>query len=110
MLSADIVLRDAATGETVKDVTLDFMQDVPEEGALATALRVDGLDSLRPGDYEGEIALEAQSPSGLPMDVRLRPAPEIPVSLSVPAPGGAACAARRWTSAMCCSIRRPISG
>ncbi len=86
MLSADIILRNAATGEPVKDVALDFMQDVPEEGALATALRVEGLDSLRPGDYEGEIVLEAKSPSGLPMDVRLRPAPEIPVSLSVPRP------------------------
>ena len=86
MLSASIVLRNKATGETAKEVTLDFMQDVPEEGALATSLRIDGLDTLRPGDYEGEIALETQSPSGLPMNVRLRPAPEIPVSLSVPRP------------------------
>ena len=86
LLSADITLRDAETGEAVKDVTLDFMPDVPEEGSLSTTLRVDGLDTLRPGEYEGEITLEARSPSGLPMDVRIRPAPEISVSLSVPRP------------------------
>lgn len=86
MLSAEVALRNVATGERVKDVTLDFMQDVPEEGALAATLFIDGLNNLRPGDYEGEITLEAKSPSGLPMDVRLRPAPEIPVSLTVPRP------------------------
>ena len=86
MLSANIALRNVATGEKAKNVTLDFMRDVPEEGALATSLLIEGLDSLRPGDYEGEITLETKSPSGLPMNVRLRPAPEIPVTLSVPRP------------------------
>ncbi|MFN2203639.1 MAG: VWA domain-containing protein [Caldilineaceae bacterium] len=86
LLSADISLRDVETGETVKDVTLDFMPDVPEEGSLSTALRIDGLDTLRPGEYEGEIKLEARSPSGLPMNVRIRPAPEIPLTLSVARP------------------------
>ena len=78
--------QDPTLSEPVSGVTLDFLEDVPEEGALQTALKVAGLASLRPGDYVGTIDLEATNPSGLPMDVAIRPAPEIPVTLTVPRP------------------------
>jgi hypothetical protein len=78
--------QDPAVSEPVGGVTLDFLEDVPEEGALQTALRIAGLESLRPGQYTGTIELEATNPSGLPMDVAIRPAPEIPVTLTVPRP------------------------
>ena len=59
---------------------------MPEEGAIAANLLIEGLDALRPGDYTGEITLEAKSPAGLPMNVMLRPAAQIDVSLTVPRP------------------------
>ncbi len=86
MLAATISLRNADSGDLAPGVTLNFMQDVPEEGAAAANLLVEGLDTLRPGNYSGEITLEAKNPAGLPMNVLLRPAPQIPVSLSVPRP------------------------
>ena len=93
MLSAEIVLRRVETnseGETVAEempaVVLDFREDVPEDGALDTTLFIDGLDTLRPGNYVGEITLRANSPAGRAMDIELRPAPEIPVALTVARP------------------------
>ena len=86
MLSASITLYRGGSEEAIQEVSLDFMQDVPEEGILPATLMVRGLDSLRPGQYSGEIRLEVASPSGLPMDVRIRPAPVIPVTLSVARP------------------------
>jgi hypothetical protein len=85
-LVASIFLRNVETGEEVTGVTLDFNEEVPEEGALQTALRVAGLDSLRPGAYEGEIVLRAASPSGRPMNVTIRPGETLPVSLAVARP------------------------
>ena len=85
-LAASLVLRNAATGEEVSTVALDFVKDVPEEGVTTTTLHIDGLETLRPGDYEGEIVLSATSPAGLPMDVNIRPGALLPVSLNVPRP------------------------
>lgn len=89
MIAAELALRRADTGEPVPGVTLDYSEDVPEEGSLPTHLLVRGLDTLRPGDYVGELNLTAQSPTGLPMDVTIRPAPAISVTLSVARPGAA---------------------
>ena len=86
LLTAAITLRNADTGEAANVVSLDFQHDVPEEGAIAANLLIEGLDALRPGDYTGEITLEAKSPAGLPMNVMLRPAAQIDVSLTVPRP------------------------
>ena len=86
MLSASIDLYHGESTEPVRNISLDFMEDVPEDGSLATTLMIGGLDTLRPGQYRGEIRLEATSPSGLPMDVVIRPAPVIPVALSVARP------------------------
>ncbi|MEZ4640440.1 MAG: hypothetical protein R2856_36695 [Caldilineaceae bacterium] len=55
-----------------------------ETNAQPATLRVDGLDELRPGDYEGEIVLSTTNPAGRPMDVKIRPSPTLPVTLSVP--------------------------
>lgn len=85
-LTAVITLRNLTTGDEMTTVSLDFVEDVPEVDARATALKVDGLDTLRPGDYAGEITLTAVSPAGLPMDVNIRPGTELPVTLSVPRP------------------------
>ncbi len=84
-LAATLVLRNA-DGEEVETVGLDFVEDVPEEGTSEARLRVVGLESLRPGSYSGEIALAAFSPTGLPMDVKIRPAPVLPVTLDVARP------------------------
>ncbi len=86
LLTAAITLRNADTGEAASGVSLDFQHDVPEEGATAANLLIEGLDTLRPGNYAGEITLEAKSPAGLPMNVLLRPAAQIDVSLTVPRP------------------------
>ena len=72
--------------EVVSGIRLDFSEEVPEEGALDAFLRVDGLESLRPGQYRGEIILSATDPAGRPMDVKLRPSPVIAVGLDVPRP------------------------
>lgn len=85
-LAARIVLRNADTGEEVPGVALDFVEDVPEEGTLSSALRVAGVDSLRPGNYAGEIVLQATNPAGRPMDVNIRPGEILPVTLKVDRP------------------------
>ena len=85
-LTAAITLRAADGGDPLPGVVLDFNQEVPEEGAIGATLKVNGLESLRPGDYQGEITLSASTPSGLPMDVEIRPGPLLPVTLSVPRP------------------------
>ncbi len=83
-LTASLVLRRADTGEEAPEVTLDFsVADVPEQGSQEARLRVEGLDLLRPGQYQGELTIQVTSPAGLPMDVNIRPAPVIPVTLTV---------------------------
>ena len=82
-LTARLVLRRADTGETVSQAALNFSIDVPESDTATGYLRVEGLDLLRPGDYTGEIELVATTPNGLPMDVNIRPAPILPVALTV---------------------------
>ncbi len=82
-LTARLVLRRADTGEAVSQAALNFAIDVPESDTATGYLRVDGLDLLRPGDYSGEIELAATTPNGLPMDVKIRPSPVLPVALSV---------------------------
>ena len=82
-LTARLVLRRADTGEAVSQAALNFTIDVPESDTATGYLRVEGLDLLRPGDYSGEIELAATTPTGLPMDVKIRPSPVLPVSLSV---------------------------
>ncbi len=77
---------DPTVVEPVTTVTLDFNEEVPEEGSVQTALRVAGLETLRPGNYVGELELLARSPAGLPMDVDIRPGATLPVSLAVPRP------------------------
>lgn len=84
-LEATIDLRNA-DGETVQSVTVDFNEEVPEEGALSTMLMVQGLDTLRPGAYSGELTLAATDPAGRPIDVTIRPGLSLPVSLEVPRP------------------------
>ena len=82
-LGARLVLRRADTGETVSQAGLNFEIDVPESETATGFLRVEGLDLLRPGNYTGEIELAATTPTGLPMDVKIRPSPSLPVSLTV---------------------------
>ena len=63
-------------------MTVDFNEEVPEERQhVQTALRVTGLETLRPGNYVGALELLARSPAGLPMDVDIRPGATLPVSL-----------------------------
>jgi hypothetical protein len=82
-LNATLELRHAESGERVSEATLQFSAEVDESAATESLLRVSGLDRLRPGSYEGEITLTVTSPAGRPMDVRIRPAPVLPVTLSV---------------------------
>lgn len=82
-LTARLSLRRADTGEAVSQTALNFAMDVPEEGTATGYLRVEGLDLLRPGDYSGEIELAATTPNGLPMEVKIRPSPSLPVTLNV---------------------------
>src|SRR5690606_25116827 len=49
-------------------------------------LRIAGLEDLRPGNYSGEIQLQATNPAGRPMDVNIRPGETLPVSISVARP------------------------
>lgn len=83
-LEASLILRRSDTSEIVREVSLDFSVDVPESGSQAGLLRVEGLDLLRPGEYEGQLNLSALSPAGLPMQVDVRPAPSLSVLLSIP--------------------------
>ncbi len=82
-LEGTLTLRSADTGEVVSDVALRFSEAVDESAPTNAMLRVEGLDRLRPGQYNGEITLQALSPAGRPMDVSLRPAPVLPVTLTV---------------------------
>ncbi len=85
-LAGTLTLRRTETGEVAEQVVLNFATDVPEIGAITTTLRVDGLASLRPGDYTGELTLVAKTPAGLPINVQMRPGPLLPVSYSVARP------------------------
>lgn len=72
--------------EPLTEVTLDFTEDVPEVGTLESRLKVEGVDDLRPGNYEGELVLSATTPNGRPMDVQLRPGSILPVHVDIPRP------------------------
>jgi hypothetical protein len=85
-ISAKIRLSDTQSGEIIADVGVEFMEDVPESGSLTTTLLINGLATLRPGSYSGELTLEAADPAGRPIDVRIRPGAELPVTLTVPRP------------------------
>jgi hypothetical protein len=85
-LSAVLTLKRVESGEEMSGVALDFVADVPESGSLPSKFFVQGLDKLRPGQYTGEIKLEAKGPSGLPMDVSIRPGPTLPVIFAVARP------------------------
>jgi hypothetical protein len=82
-LNATLELRHAESGERVPEVSLQFSAQVDEKSATESLLRVTGMDRLRPGRYEGEISLSVTSPAGRPMDVKIRPAPLLPVTLLV---------------------------
>ena len=83
-LEGSLILRQADTSEIVREVSLNFSVDVPEIGSQTALLRVDGLDLLGPGEYEGQLNLSALGPAGQPMDVQIRPAPSLPVAFNVP--------------------------
>ena len=83
-LEASLILRRSDTSEIVREASLDFSIDVLENGSQTALLRVDGLDLLRPGEYEGQLNLSALNPAGLPMEVKVRPAPSLPVALNIP--------------------------
>lgn len=85
-LTATLDLRRKDTGEPVPGAALDFSADVPETGIVSATLRVDGLETLRPGEYTGEITLQALRPNGQPMDVAIRPAGTLPVTFRVARP------------------------
>lgn len=85
-LSAVLRLTDAESGEPVPGVGLNFLVDVPETGSQPARLQVQGLETLRPGQYAGEITWQTTDPAGRPMDVRIRPAATLPVTYTVPRP------------------------
>lgn len=82
-LVGSLTLRRVDSDEVVSDVALQFAVDVPATGSQTAILRMDGLDLLRPGAYEGDLRLSVLSPAGLPMDVLIRPAPSLPVMFTV---------------------------
>ena len=83
-LEASLILRHSDTSEIVRETSLNFSIEVPEQGSQAALLRVEGLELLRPGAYEGQLNLSALNPAGLPMEVKVRPAPSLPVALNIP--------------------------
>ncbi len=83
-LEASLVLRRSDTSEIIREASVNLSVDVPENGIQTALLHVDGLDLLRPGQYEGQLNLSAFSPAGLPMEVQVRPAPSLPVLLDIP--------------------------
>ena len=83
-LEASLVLRRSDTSEIVREVSVNLSIEVPENGIQTALLHVDGLDLLRPGQYEGQLNLSAFSPAGLPMEVQVRPAPSLPLTLNIP--------------------------
>jgi hypothetical protein len=82
-INGSLTLNRVDTGEVAPEATLRFSEEVDENEAQSATFRVDGLDQLRPGQYTGEITLTAMSPAGRPMDVKIRPAPVLPVTLIV---------------------------
>jgi hypothetical protein len=82
-INGSLTLSRADTGEIAPEATLRFSEEVDESAAQPATLRIDGLDQLRPGQYTGEIVLTTASPAGRPMDVKIRPAPVLPVTLTV---------------------------
>jgi hypothetical protein len=85
-LSAALALKRAGTEEAVRGVSLDFESDVPETGVVTGAIRIDGLDTLRPGEYTGELTFKATRPNGQAIDVQIRPGALLPVTFTVPRP------------------------
>ncbi len=83
-LEASLVLRRSDTSEIMREASVSLSVEVPENGSQTALLYVDGLDLLRPGQYEGQLNLSAFSPAGLPMEVQVRPAPSLPVLLDIP--------------------------
>lgn len=83
-LEASLVLRRSDTSEIVREASVNLSVEVPENGSQTALLHVDGLELLRPGQYEGQLNLSALSPAGLPMGVQVRPAPSLPVILEIP--------------------------
>lgn len=83
-LEASLILRRSDTSEIVRETSLNFSIEVPEQGSQAALLRIEGLELLRPGAYEGQLNLSAFNPAGLPMEVKVRPAPSLPVTLNIP--------------------------
>ena len=83
-LEASLVLRRSDTSEIMREASVSLSVEVPENGIQTALLHVDGLDLLRPGQYEGQLNLSALSPAGLPMEVQVRPAPSLPVLLNIP--------------------------
>ena len=83
-LEASLVLRRSDTSEIMRQASVNLSVEVPENGIQTALLHVDGLDLLRPGQYEGQLNLSALSPAGLPMEVHVRPAPSLPVLLNIP--------------------------
>jgi hypothetical protein len=85
-LTASLALRRADTNEPVSTVALSFEADVPETGVVTATMRVDGLETVRPGEYVGEITLKATRPNGQPMEVAIRPGATLPVTFKVARP------------------------
>ncbi|MCB0097344.1 MAG: VWA domain-containing protein, partial [Caldilineaceae bacterium] len=89
-LTANLELRrvndDGSESEPLTSVALNFAEDVPETGSLQTLLKVEGLETLRPGQYVGQVTLTANTPAGRPADVAVRPSPQLPVTLKVSRP------------------------
>jgi hypothetical protein len=65
------------------EASLIFSEDVQLDGVTEALFRVQGLDLLRPGQYRGEVRLQAISPAGRAMTVRIRPGESLPVTLGV---------------------------
>ncbi|MEX1020693.1 MAG: vWA domain-containing protein [Litorilinea sp.] len=85
-LTASLNVRHEETGEEVRTLGVEFVGDVPMEGAAQTTLRITGLDRLRPGSYTGSLTLQARNPAGAPVDVTIRPGVEFPLALTVDRP------------------------
>ncbi|MBX3013513.1 MAG: VWA domain-containing protein [Caldilineaceae bacterium] len=86
-LTAQLTLRRLESEEAAQGASVSFSVDVPENGTETTALRVDGLDLLRPGTYEGEITFTVHNPAGRPMNnLDIRPTTAVPVTFFVPRP------------------------
>jgi hypothetical protein len=85
-LAATLTLHNNTVDEEATSVHLDFDEIVPMEGTHSALLRISGLDTLRPGEYTGEITLVAKGPTGLPANVKIRPGATLPLFLNVARP------------------------